>query len=260
MFELSLSERGAIVPLCENAREVLVRSAMEGAMGRVWADKLENPNFCIIKVGNFSYLLGLPPTGKRSLALWTVLSLECNRDFITPENTAWEVWLEDNIKSVYRKLSRYSIIHPKDGFDKNLLKEYIAALPQGYKIKKINSKAYKKALENDWSFDFVGNFENEEKFLEYGLGYLVYQDKELVSGCSAYGYSRGMMEVEVATSPEHRRKGLALAAAAKFILDCISNDIYPHWDAANLASVALAKKLGYEFGKEYKVFQIDSEA
>ena len=56
------------------------------------------------------------------------------------------------------------------------------------------------------------------------------------------------------------RSGLALAAAASFILDCMDKGIYPNWDAGNLQSVELAKKLVYIFDKEYKVFQIDDRS
>ena len=50
--------------------------------------------------------------------------------------------------------------------------------------------------------------------------------------------------------------GLALAVCAKLILTCLDKGLYPSWDAANLASVSLARKLGYQPGHHYEVFYL----
>ena len=253
MIELDFEQREVVRPLCEESREVLVRSAMEGSMGRVWVAKTQEPAFCLVRVGDFAYLLGLVPKGRRSLDLWGTLSRECNNAFINPQNELWARWLDETIDCNYRKLNRYALKKDISQFDPHKLQEFVDRLPKGYKLKKIGAGSYKKALENDWSYDFVGNFESRERFLEYGKGYVVYDGNRLVSGCSAYAYSLGMMEIMVATDPEYRRQGLALCASAKFLLDCMENGIYPNWDAANIPSVELAKRLGYIFDKEYRV-------
>jgi len=260
MIELSYSKRDVVVPLCKDSKDVLVRSAMEGSMGRVWVAKLNDPKFCLIKVGNYAFLLGLTPRGARMMDLRATLIKECNHAYITPSNDLWDIWLEENLDCNYRKLSRYAIKRDEQHFNKKVLKEYVKNIPAGMKIERIDKNSYNDALKEAWSNDFVSNFENENKFLEYGMGYVIYKGDELVAGCSAYGFSEGMMEVTVATKKEYRRQGLALAAAARFILDCIDKGIYPNWDAANLQSVELAKKLGYVFDKEYKVFQIDNRS
>ena len=258
MIELGYSKRDIVVPLCENSTEVLVRSAMEGCMGRVWVYQLENPSFCIIKLGNYVYPIGLTPTGgERLLQLRALIINECNRAYITPQNEAWESWLKENLDCNYRMVSRYALKKDEQHFDKKVLKSYVESLSKDMKIKHIDKYAYKVALAEDWSSDFVSNFESESKFLEHGMGYVIYHNRQLVSGCSAYGVSEGMMEVTVATRKDYRRKGLAVACAAKFILDCMDKHIYPNWDAANFHSVELAQKLGYVFDKEYEVFQID---
>lgn len=260
MIELSYSKRDVVIPLCKDSKDVLVRSAMEGSMGRVWVAKLNDPKFCLIKLGNYAFLLGLAPKGARMMDLRATIIKECNHAYITPSNELWDLWLEGNLDCNYRKISRYAIKKDEQNFDKLVLKEYIKKIPAGMKIERIDRHSYKSALKEPWSNDFVANFENENKFLEYGMGYVIYKGSELVSGCSAYGFSEGMMEVTVATKKEYRRKGLALAAAASFILDFMDKGIYPNWDAGNLQSVELAKKLGYIFDKEYKVFQIDDRS
>ncbi|MDD7004979.1 MAG: GNAT family N-acetyltransferase, partial [Clostridiales bacterium] len=40
------------------------------------------------------------------------------------------------------------------------------------------------------------------------------------------------------------------------ILECLDRGLYPSWDAQNLGSLSLAKKLGYEFSHEYPAYEI----
>ena len=50
-------------------------------------------------------------------------------------------------------------------------------------------------------------------------------------------------------------KGLAYAAGAKLILECLERGLYPSWDAQNKWSAALAKKLGYRYSHTYTVYE-----
>jgi len=259
MIELGFAKRDVIVPICRDSREVLVRSAMEGRMGRVWVPGMESPSFCLIRLGSFSYPLGVPPKGAEALDLSKVLRTECRSSFITPQNDHWINWLDQNLNCAYRTVSRYALKNDETHFDRNRLQSFVNALPDEYHLKKIDHYFYRLALKEEWSADFVSNFENEKKFAEYGMGYVITKGKELVSGCSAYGFSEGMMEVEIDTKKEYRRMGLASCAASKFILDCLDKGLQPNWDAANLHSAALAEKLGYIQAGEYSVFQIGPE-
>ena len=49
MVELGYSKRDIVIPICKDSKEVLVRSAMEGRMGRVWVDDLEKTEFLYSK-------------------------------------------------------------------------------------------------------------------------------------------------------------------------------------------------------------------
>lgn len=80
---------------------------------------------------------------------------------------------------------------------------------------------------------------------------------ELVSGASSYTVYRYGIEIEIDTSVDYRRKGLASACGAKLILECINRNFYPSWDAQNKWSVALAEKLGYHFDKEYVAYEVN---
>lgn len=72
---------------------------------------------------------------------------------------------------------------------------------------------------------------------------------------SALSCSKGV-EVSLFVEEEYRRKGVATALSARFFMECLSNNITPHWDAANPESLALAKKLGMKLSLEYEAIYI----
>ena len=53
-----------------------------------------------------------------------------------------------------------------------------------------------------------------------------------------------------------RRRGVALACCARLILTCLDRGLYPSWDAANLESVALARRLGYRPAGPYDAWEL----
>ena len=91
---------------------------------------------------------------------------------------------------------------------------------------------------------------------KYGLGAVVLKDGEIVSGASSYSGYIGGIESEIDTREDHRRRGLAAACGARLISECLRRGLYPSWDAQNLWSVALAKKLGYHFDYAYAAYEV----
>lgn len=256
MIELGKTKRDTIQSLCEDSHEVLVRAAMEGSMGRVWVPQLEFSSYCLIRVGDFTYVRGLPPKGERSLELKTQIYDSCMGTMITPQNELWADWIEEEFPGQYRMVSRYAMKKDEYHFDKASLKHNMAVIPEGIRIKKMDARLYHLALKEEWSEDFCSNFESEEQFLKEGMGYVALKGRELISGCSAYGYSAGKMEIQVATKVEYRRQGLGLACSSAFVLECMERGLIPNWDAMNLHSVGVAEQLGYVFDKEYQVYEL----
>jgi RimJ/RimL family protein N-acetyltransferase len=56
--------------------------------------------------------------------------------------------------------------------------------------------------------------------------------------------SKGI-EIQINTHKRYRGKGLASAAGAALILECLEKGIDPNWEAATEISARLAEKLGY---------------
>ena len=83
------------------------------------------------------------------------------------------------------------------------------------------------------------------------------KDGKIVSAASSYSRYHNGIDIEIDTAKEERRKGLGAAVAAKLILACLDEGLYPAWDAANMLSVRLAEKLGYEFSREYVCYGME---
>ena len=127
---------------------------------------------------------------------------------------------------------------------------------RGYHIEMIGRHIYEACLNDGWSRDLVSAFGSYESFSAHGIGCAVLFGDTIVSGASSYSYYSGGIEIEIDTRADFRRRGLALACGARLILECLDRGLYPSWDAQNLGSLSLAKKLGYEFSHEYPAYEI----
>ena len=87
MVELGRMKRQTIEELCKENNEVLVRGAVDGTIGRVWVPQLGNSSYCLIVVGDFAYLMGLPPKGEWALDLKTKIYQSAPRAYLPTKRT-----------------------------------------------------------------------------------------------------------------------------------------------------------------------------
>ena len=256
MIELGREKRQAIRSICEDSRNVLLRGAAEGAIGRVWVPHLSNPSYCLVVVGDFAYLLGLPPKGEKALDLKGQIFESAQQAFLYPQDERRADWIEEQFPGQQRVVTRYALKKDEHHFDLEKLRGYMQAVPKGVRIRRIDERLYHLVMKEEWSRDLCSNFDTARHFLEYAFGYVALKGRELIAGCSCYGVSEGTMEIEVDTRKDWRRKGLALACSSAFVLECLEKGLTPNWDAVNLQSVGLAEKLGYVFDGEYQVYRL----
>ncbi len=256
MIELERDERQIVRELCSMSGDMIPSVTAEGRIGKVWVPHRDNPSFCLIHSGNFVYLTGICPKGEHALELKEILIKNCSQDFITPCDERWAEWLEETFGGSCRIMSRYAMRTDENYFSEETLTNYLSSIPDGIKIRKIDSGLYEKAMDSEWSREICSNFENREDFIHYGFGFAALEGERLVSGCLAYEISEELIVVKVATHKEYKRRGLALACSAGLILSCLKQKIFPTWDADNIPATGLAEKLGYIFEKEYQVYRL----
>ncbi len=230
-------------------QETMIYSCLQRVMGKVYVTDLENPVSAFAFAGCFAFLAGVPNVE-------LVEEKPAGFVIMVPQNGEWA----ELIESIYpdaKKVTRYAI--KKDTrFDVAALKKNLRLLPYGYELKAIDGKIYDLCLENPVTADFVSAFESKETYLKDGRGVVILKDGKIVSGASSYTrYSEGI-EIEVDTVEEERRKHLALIVCSALILQCLEEGLYPSWDAHNMGSVRLAKRLGYEFDHEYIAYEVAS--
>ena len=228
MIELGREKRQTIRSICEASEEVLVRGAVEGTVGRVWVPKLENSSYCLILVGDYAYLTGLPPKGRLSLELKSQIYQCASHAYLIPQDELWADWIEEEFMGQIRKVSRYALKKSEHHFDMGVLKQYISSIPKGIHMRQLDGPLYRQAFKQPWSHNLCMNFEDENHFIEKGFGYGALKGKELVAGCSACGASEGIVEVQVSTRKDYRRQGLALACSAAFLLECLGKNLIPY--------------------------------
>jgi hypothetical protein len=134
-----------------------------------------------------------------------------------------------------------------------------ASLPPGFSLQRIDA-----ALLSDTSLKNreavageIGSCWNAiERFLERGFGCAVLCDEEIVCWCTAEYVSEGKCGIGIETVRPYQGRGLATLAASAFVEHAVARQITPHWDAwkDNLASLAVARKSGFEELLEYSVF------
>jgi RimJ/RimL family protein N-acetyltransferase len=128
----------------------------------------------------------------------------------------------------------------------------VAALPSGYRLRRIDAEVVS-ALEG---FDYyVAMFGSVERAIQHTIGYCLMHGETVVSEAVAGPLTRGIAEIGVGTGAAHRRQGFATATAARVIQECEALGYRAFWNASqqNLASVALAKRLGFQTEQPFKV-------
>lgn len=144
----------------------------------------------------------------------------------------------------------------REGLIKSFLQTVVDGLSDEYQLKMIDEMLFHRCRELSWCRDWVVLYDGYAHYEKCGLGAVILKDGEIVSGASSYSSYNGGIEVEIDTRKDYRRKGLAYAAGAKLILECLKRGLYPSWDAQNKWSVALAEKLGYHYSHTYTAYEI----
>lgn len=251
VYELSKGENAENI--FSGWNETIIWSCLQGVMGHIYADHIENPSSAMAILGDFCFFGGKP--SEELVAFKPAL---CRQDFIIAvgQNDAWAQMIEKYYGARAKKVLRYAMKKEQDIFDINKLKRIVSQLPSEYTINLMDEGDYFDCKKEAWCRDLVSQFADWESYQSLGLGVVIRKDGVIVSGASSYSAYLGGIEIEIDTREEYRRKGLASICGAMLILECLGRVLYPSWDAQNLWSVALAEKLGYHLDYQYDAYEI----
>lgn len=156
-------------------------------------------------------------------------------------------WIEEEFSDIYDKNKRYSLKkNPK--FDLDKLNSYINEFANKYEIKPID-KILAERIKRENLINITENYEKE------GIGYCCINQNKIIGICSSNIIYEDGIEVNIKVDDNYRQLGIATALSSKLILACLEKNKTISWDAANLTSLKLAKKLGFEFDSEYDIYK-----
>lgn len=254
MRKIKKEERQAIKTLFQGIQDSMVIACIQGYMGEAYADKLPDPEVGLIVSGEYSFFAGNAKSEMAKEFAEHLFDFNDSQETVcifSEHEPEWEKVLMAAEKNSPQIVMRYGIVQKDYNFDVPTLNRYIDNLPQGYDLVLFNKEIYNQAMKEGWSREFCETFDSAEDYLRRGFGYAALCNGRLVAGTSTMTVYDGGTEIQVATHPDFRRKGLAMSCAAAFILECQRRKIRPCWDAANRISKKMALALGYEYKGEY---------
>lgn len=228
--------------LFKDIRFYMGNSVLDGMMGEAYTDNISNPKFAILIVRKYCFMSG--NIGKENL--YKLIDSKLKQYIIIPSDSLKTI-IEEIFKYNINKLERYSI-KKNPLFDKQKLQEYIEKALKDYKIQEIDKNIAEKIKEEK----FINITDNYEK---NGVGYCCIYNNEIIGAASSNIFYKDGIEVNIKVEDEYRRRGIATALASKLILKCLEENKKISWDAANLWSVGLAEKLGFEYDSTYNIYK-----
>ena len=223
----------------KHLRNVLL-GGLNNKLGSLFVDDLENPK-------EFYYCL--------HVNVWFVagtITREALKEIKNDMNLPALLFLanDQQLKKVKIIFTTVKELERTDFSSKHLLKiKDNFLLPRDYQIKLVDKEI---GLQID-SANFPDD--RKEEFTD-GISYSAFYKNILIGFVTTnqqFNY-----EIDVWVHPDHRRLGIAYILCSKLINHCLDEGISPHWDAANSASVLLAKKLGFTDPDPYKVYLVKS--
>ena len=219
--------------------DIGIDAVIEDHAGEAFVDNLEDPKAFKIQILPFCYFAG--DFGGKA-------AVEMIRQF-RPYHLLMAY--PDEVIDIARecfgnrliKFPRYSF--SSDSICAERINTFLDSSPHRSRIVPLDSEILSQVAGQPDHFLDILVFESAEDFLKRGFGYALTHGNTLAGVAYSSLVSNAAIEVSVYVEPDYRRKGIATALGCALIRECLSRNIDPHWDAANVESCTLAEKLGY---------------
>jgi RimJ/RimL family protein N-acetyltransferase len=128
----------------------------------------------------------------------------------------------------------------------------LAALPANYHLRRIDAEIVPALAGFDY---YIAMYGSVERAVQNTIGYCLMHGKAVACEAVAGPLTRGIAEIGVGTAEANRRQGFATITCARVIQECEALGYRAFWNASqhNSASIALAKRLGFQTERPFKV-------
>lgn len=228
--------------LFNDIRFYMGNSVLDGKMGQAYANAINNPTFAMLLVRKYCFI-----SGKINNYQLNQIIYKYNlKEYIIIPDDDIKYLLESEYKNI-NKFQRYSI-KKNTNFDIEKLKKYTYNFNKELNFVRINNKISTRIKEENF-INITDDYSNN------GIGYCCMYNDIIIGVASSNIFYNNGIEVNIKVKEEYRRKGIATTLASLLILACLEENIKISWDAANLNSVSLAQKLGFEYHSKYDCYK-----
>lgn len=218
-----------------------IDAVLEGVLGVITATAGPRPCVARLDVQDFSIF-----AGSSSHPAAPALARARPRPFLGTGPLAW-LELVRQLRGEAGEASTWCTftLFSNQALDRDRLQDLSERLPPESALLPLDADLARRAWDEVRSSQPGHAFHSDEDLLAHGLGYCVLCGDRVASVASSFATSRRDVEIQIDTHPGYQRRGLACAASAALIRDCLDRGLRPHWSAANPHSVGLAGKLGF---------------
>lgn len=242
-----------------------VNAIIEGNRpGKIYVDDMEFPKtaFAWAKPSEY-YLVGCPNNNEFNFALHKLITNAINPETVNHKirfsvlhcsEDVWDKKINVILKNQhYRKSYRWLFTF------KQLKVNCKRRIPKGFHIECINEEFLKRtSLKNlNTVADYIiFKWNSINDFLQKGFGFCLLHGNSIASWCISGNHVEGKCEITIGTHEKYQNKGCATLIASAFVEHCISKNLTPSWHCGydNLASIAVAEKVGFEKVLKYPVY------
>lgn len=215
-------------------------------IGKIIVDKLIDSQWAIVQeiVDNSVYLGGKIT---RSTFAKVFAALQQEGDVLIG------MW-DDDPRMILLPADRYYDGRTLEFYDRPLghgLDLFMQHIPADCILKRIDRDLIMRTTWGPGDVQLLGGLDNWDKAC---IGYCLMQGVEILSEASVGPPALGLYEPGVYTQEAHRGKGYGTMVSARLIQELEKTGGKTYWNCAkqNLASAAIARKLGYRIEKEYR--------
>ena len=253
MIKLNSKEYKKIAHLVKSKDELSVFSVISGDKpGEVYVNDIDKPTAALIQTSECNLIAGNPNDEAFNSEISSKLDFW---DQLTPDSRDWM----DKIPAVHKnKFARkYKRRHYVISSDKFI--ECKETLRDGFVLEEVDIALLRQnSYENSEKvLNWLEDWGDDEKFKEYGVGYILRNSKTIVSYSLSDCRFGKKIAIGIHTDKRYRRNGYGKIVASAVIKECFVKG-YEEIDwlcvDTNKGSIAMAEKLGFTLSNYYYAF------
>lgn len=221
---------------------------IEGQMGRAFVDDLAQPTAYRIMVGPFWYFAGDAdsPGGQQMMAELPPFSL------LMPSPPQWLDAAQKLYGPKLETLMRYSFSAAE--LTSQTLTSILERSKHRDHIVPLGVELATRLANQSESYLEIGDFKSIEDFARRGIGYAAMDGDRIMGVAYSSLVCHTGIEVSIYVEERYRQRGVATALGAQLLIESLQRQLIPNWDAANLESYKLARRLGFTFTGTYEAY------